>query len=135
MRFGLLGITGMMVCLLAQGQTQKPPKTATTAVAASVLILVNDEIPSSPGTGRKGASVWVGESYAAKRGIPAGNIVHLSIPCPDGALHWDCWHISWANFNTLIRQPLLKALNSRGVSNPIRYIVPVWGVPSHISPI
>jgi uncharacterized protein (TIGR03790 family) len=127
-----------LVCFLARAQTPnspalKPPKTAASAEAASVLILVNAEIPPSPGTGRKGASEWVGEYYAAKRGIPAGNILHLNIPCPDGALHWNCWHLSWADFNTMIREPLLKALNARGASNPIRYIVPVWGVPSHVS--
>jgi len=128
---------GAALCLLTQAQTPnntapKPPKIAESPLSASVLILVNDEIPPAPGTGRKGASEWVGEYYAAKRGIPAGNIVHLNIPCPDGALHWNCWHLSWQDFNATLRQPLLKALNSRGASNPIRYIVPVWGVPSHV---
>lgn len=130
----------ILTCLLAQAQTPnsavpKPPKTAASPEAASVLILVNDETPSSPGTGKKGASVWVGEFYAAKRGIPASNILHLSIPSNDGPLDWDSWHITWERFDTLIRQPLLKALNSRGSSNPIRYIVPVFGVPSHVSHI
>ena len=136
-----LAAAAIVFCLAAQAQTTaqlqapKPPKTAASPLAASVLILVNDEIFPSPGTGRKGASEWVGEYYAGKRGIPASNIVHLSIPCPDGALHWDCWHISWDNFNTMIRQPLLKALKSKDPSNSIRYIVPVWGIPSHISSI
>jgi uncharacterized protein (TIGR03790 family) len=139
--FRLLRIFGaILVCLAAQAQTPngappKPPKAAASPEAASVLILVNDETPPSPGTGRKGASVWVGEYYAAKRGIPVGNIVHLSIPCNDGALAWDSWHLTWASFDTSIRQPVLKALKSRGASNPIRYIVPVFGVPSHIASI
>src|SRR5690349_8479089 len=117
----------ILVSLAVQAQAPKPPKAAASPESASVLILVNDDVAPSPGTGRKGASVWVGEYYAEKRGIPAGNILHLSIPCQDGALAWDCWHISWEVFDTSIRRPLLKALNSRGASNPIHYIVPVWG--------
>ncbi len=136
MSFRLLPAAGtILVCLLAQAQDPKPPKTAASPEAASVLILVNDEVASAPGTGKKGASVWVGEYYAAKRGIPAGNIVHLNIPANDGPLAWDSWHMSWEGFNTSIRQPVLKALKSRGASNPIRYIVPVFGVPSHIASI
>ena len=129
----VLAAGAILTCWLAQAQTPRPPKTAASPLAASVLILVNDEIPPAPGTGRKGASDWVGEVYAEKRGIPSGNILHLSIPCADGALHWDCWHVSWADFDALIRRPVLKALTARGASNSIRYIVPVWGVPSHVT--
>jgi len=130
----------ILVSLAARAQAPntpapKPPKVAISPQAASVLILVNDDVPPSPGTGRKGASVWVGEYYAGKRGIPAGNILHLSIPCQDGALAWDCWHVSWEVFDASIRRPLLKALTARGTSSSIRYIVPVWGVPSHVSQI
>src|SRR5438045_4201397 len=99
----LRSLGAILICLLAQSQTPgdtapKPPKTAASPEAESVLILVNDETPSSPGTGRTGASVWVGEYYAGKRGIPASNILHLRLPCGDGPLHWDCWHISWEDF-------------------------------------
>ena len=68
-----LELAAALACLTfaAEAQKLKPPKQAASAEAASVLILVNDAAPAAEGTGRTNASVWVGESYAAKRGIPA----------------------------------------------------------------
>src|SRR5689334_24400801 len=104
---------------LATAQETKPPKTAGSAQAASVLILVNDEVPPAKGTGRTGASVWVGRSYAAKRGIPEKNIVHLQIPNTEGVYDWDSWHIRWETYDTYIRRPVLKALAAHASSGPI----------------
>lgn len=123
----------LLLALIAQGQQKPGPRQqASSAEAASVLILVNDTVPPAEGAGARGASVWVGEGYARKRGIPAANILHLRIPNTEGVLNWDSWHISWEKFDVHMRQPILKALNSRAAANPVHYIVPVWGVPSHV---
>jgi uncharacterized protein (TIGR03790 family) len=120
----------LLVALAAFAQRPRPPKQASSVETASVLIVVNDAVPPFEGTGRVGASLWVGQSYAAKRGIPAANIVHLSIPNTEGVLNWDSWHINWQRFDEGIRKPLLKALAAR--KDQPHYIVPVWGVPAHV---
>src|SRR5260370_26251635 len=66
--------------------------------AATVLILVNDAVPKAAGTGGKGASVWVGETYAKRRGVPFTQILHLNIPlgcCDNNPLDWDSWDGGW----------------------------------------
>src|SRR5262245_41148609 len=66
--------------------------------ADRVLILVNDSVPPEAGTGRKGASLFVGEHYADRRGIPRSNILHLTIPlacCDNDPRAWDSWNVSW----------------------------------------
>jgi len=98
----------------------------------TVLILVNDVAPPESGTGSKGASVYVGEYYATRRGIPFSNIVHLSIPlscCDNDPKAWDSWNIGWDNFNTYIRTPVKNFLESHGLKYQIKYIVPTYGVP------
>src|SRR5262245_7454615 len=99
------GVALLVFTFGAAAQSLKPPKQAASPEAASVLILVNDEVLPEKGTGRKSASIWVGESYAAKRGIPESNILHLRIPGTGDPLAWDAWHISWDNFDTYIRKP------------------------------
>lgn len=109
-----------------------PPKQATSPEAASVLILVNEAVPAAEGTAGMGASVWVGTSYAEKRGIPASNILHLNIPNTANPLAWDSRRIPWERFDSAVRQPVLERLND---ADEIHYIVPVFGVPTHISRI
>src|SRR5206468_6064526 len=48
-----------------------------TPLAERVLVLVNDRMPKEGGTGSMGASIFVGQYYAAKRNIPAANILLL----------------------------------------------------------
>ena len=100
--------------------------------AAAVLILVNDAVPPQPGTGTKGASVFVGEYYAQQRGVPANQILHLNVPlgcCANEPIDWDSWNSDWQKFDTTIRQPVRKFLADNKLTNQINYIVPVYGIP------
>lgn len=74
----------------------------------------------------------VGEYYAEKRGIPAGNILYLDIPNTEEPLAWDAWHIPHARYEESIRQPLLKKLRSYPPEQRILYIVTTYGVPSRL---
>ena len=106
---------------------------AATPDASRVLILVNDEVPPSAGTGRKGASVYAGEYYAEKRGVPKEHILHLRIPlacCQHDPLAWDSWHIRWDRFDETIRKPLLKYLSAHRLTGEIDYIVSAFGIPT-----
>ena len=137
-----LAVRGMFLQILLlsrmfpQGEGQpkaKPAPEGVFAEAASVLILVNDAVPPAKGTGRKGASVWVGEYYAAKRGIPAGNIVHLNVPNSEDPLAWDSYFVDWARMEQNILSPVRRFLQSHNLAGRIHYIVPVFGVPSHFT--
>ena len=91
--------------------------------ASRVLILVNDAMKPETGSGTTGASVFVGEYYAGKRGIPKANILHLttvtdeSIPYPD--------------YVSQIEKPVKAFLEANGgaMKRQILYIVPTYGVP------
>jgi uncharacterized protein (TIGR03790 family) len=99
---------------------------------ATVLILVNDLVPPETGTGSIGASVYVGQYYAAQRGIPFSNIVHLSVRlacCDNDPKEWDSWNIDWQTFDTTIRTPVKSFLESNGLTATIKYIVPTYGIP------
>src|SRR5436305_2216403 len=90
---------------------------------ATVLILVNDRVPDS---------IYVGEYYATRRGIPFTNIVHLSVPlacCDNDPIQWDSWNIGWDTFDTYIRAPLKQFLEDNGLRDTIKYIVPTYGIP------
>ena len=113
----------------AMGQAPKDAP-APAPEAASVLILVNDAVPKAPGTGNKGASVWVGETYARRRGVPLNQVLHLDIPqAGDSPLEWDSWNIGWERFDTTIRRPVKKFLAAKGMGEKIRYIVTTYGIP------
>src|SRR5437867_9175312 len=97
--------------------------------------MVNDATPPEPGTGTWGASEYVGRYYAQARGIPLSNILHINSPmgcCSSNAHDWDSWHISWDDFNSRIRTPLKNFLEAQGLKTRIKYVVPTYGVPSHI---
>ena len=105
---------------------------------ASVLIVVNDNTPPEAGTDGVGAGQFVANHYAEARGIPAGNIVHIrtSMACCDSdPRHWDSWHISWERFVSDVRGPIQSYLETTQLRNKIKYIVPTYGVPSHISKV
>jgi uncharacterized protein (TIGR03790 family) len=98
-----------------------------------VLILVNDAVAPAAGTGGKGASVWVGEHYAKRRGVPASRIVHLEVPNTADPLAWDSWFLNWQRMEANILEPVRQFLRSRNLTEKIHYLVPVYGVPSHFS--
>ena len=83
-----------------------------------VLILVNDRVPES---------VSVGQYYAAKRNIPAANILHLKTGATE--------QISQEEFNDQIEKPVRKFLDANGgaMRQKILYIVPTYGVPVKIA--
>ncbi len=83
-----------------------------------VLILVNDRVP---------AGVSVGQYYAAKRNIPAANILHLKTLATE--------QISQDEFKDQIEKPLRKFLDAGdgAMRRKILYIVPTYGVPVKIA--
>lgn len=107
---------------------------------STVLVLVNDLTPAESGTNGTGASVWVGQYYAAQRGIPAQNVLHLSVQgnsCgspPNGCIDnnpasFDSYNIPWSRYDGSIRQPVKAYLEANGLKTKIKYIVPVYGIP------
>ncbi|MEP7353903.1 MAG: TIGR03790 family protein [Acidobacteriota bacterium] len=96
----------------------------------TVLILVNDQSPAETGTGGLGASVFVGQHYAQKRGIPSSNILHLNIPVGGNNNAFDAEFMTFASFDALIRQPIKTFLQNSGLKNQIKFIVPTYGIPS-----
>lgn len=91
--------------------------------AERVLILVNDAMKPEPGTGAIGASVFVGEYYAGKRGIPKGNILHLTTATAEA--------VSYSDYVNQIEKPVKAFLeaNDGAKKQQILYIVPTYGIP------
>jgi len=103
---------------------------------ASVLLIVNDATVPEPGTGKMKASQYVANYYAQARRIPKSNIFHINYRmgcCSSYATLSDSWTISWKDFDERIRQPLKKFLEEKQLKDKIRYIVPTYGVPSHLT--
>lgn len=92
-----------------------------------VLVLVNDAMPAETGTGGIGASVYVGTHYATARGIPVGNILHLTTDTNQLT--------TIGHYQSQVETPLLAALNANGglLKHQILYIVPCYGVPFNVS--
>jgi uncharacterized protein (TIGR03790 family) len=104
--------------------------------ADRILILVNDSVPPEAGTGLKGASLFVGEHYADRRGVPPSNIVHLRIPpvcCDNDPHHVDNWNITWSRFEEHVRAPIRQFLEKRAGSPRILYLVSTYGIPLRVS--
>ena len=96
---------------------------------------MNDALLPDANTAGVPASQYVGQYYATKRGIPTSNIVHVNVPlgcCSNDPGASDSWMISWSAFDSLVRQPIKAFLETNNLKNKIKYIVPVYGVPSHI---
>jgi len=89
-----------------------------------VLVVVNGASP---------ISVAIGERYAAKRGIPAENVVALTIPMLDPSLP-DASHetVLREDFDEKVRRPLEALLVERGAVDTIEIIVTTKGVPLRI---
>jgi uncharacterized protein (TIGR03790 family) len=80
------------------------------------LIVVNDS---------DGESLELGVYYAAARGIPQKNIVHVAVPMSSATL-------TFAQFEALIRLPVLEHLTSSGISDQIDRVVFAWKVPYRV---
>src|SRR5260370_6315130 len=100
---------------------------------STVLVIVNDATPPGAGTNGVGASVWVGQHYAAARGIPTSNIFHMSYggwqglaPSPQD---WNNYYLDWNGYVGLLRDPLRQFMANNNLTNKINYIVPTYGVP------
>lgn len=92
-----------------------------------VLVIVNDRSRPEPATGGLGASLWVGQYYAAKRGIPAANIFHVKTTTDEA--------ISLEDYKAQIETPLRKFLDAHdgAMRSRILYLVPTYGVPVRIA--
>lgn len=92
-------------------------------LARRVLILVNDSMRAEAGTGSVGASVYVGQYYAQKRGIPDANIFHVKASTEET--------ISYDEYLSTIEKPLKAFLDANGgaMKRQILYIVPTYGIP------
>ena len=103
-----------------------------------MLVVVNDATVPESGTGSVGASQYVANRYAAARGIPTGNVAHInSNGCcgfADGTSPalYNNFHVSLDQFTADIAQPIKTYLESHSLKNQIKYIVPCYGVPTHI---
>ena len=107
---------------------------------ASVLVIVQDNSGPETGTGGKNASRYVADYYMRRRGIPAGNVVHVATHIdgcsgPGGLTcdltHSDSINIRDSDYQSQILAPILAKLNANNgaLRSRIKYIVPVYGVP------
>jgi len=103
-------------------------QTASWAGAENVLVLFNESWPDGDGNGVSD-SQDVAEYYAAKRGIPAENM--LGVECTTN------YTMSYADFHAKILSPLVahleQVVGGEVLSNRIFYIVPVYGVPVQVN--
>jgi uncharacterized protein (TIGR03790 family) len=89
-----------------------------------VLVVVNDE---------SAISRAIGEHYRATRGVPAGNVVHLSIPVTDPSFTtWAHETVSRGRYERDIRDPIAAFLASGTATGDIEIIVTTKGVPLRI---
>jgi uncharacterized protein (TIGR03790 family) len=89
-----------------------------------VLVVVNDE---------SAISRAIAEHYVASRGVPAGNVVHLSIPLVDPTFTtWAHETVSRDRYERDIRDPVAAFLASEAPPREIEIIVTTKGVPLRI---
>jgi uncharacterized protein (TIGR03790 family) len=114
---------GLLVALLAPGSSlaDDPPE----AAHPEVLVVVNDASPTS---------VAIGEAYRRSRGVPAGNVVHLTVPLRDPTLATaDHETIGRAQYEERVRDPIASRLRDRGLAERIEILVTTKGVPLRIA--
>jgi uncharacterized protein (TIGR03790 family) len=86
-----------------------------------VLVVVNGESP---------VSTAIGRYYAARRGVPAENVVALRVPVRDPSLTTPRHEkVSRADFVRLVREPIAAFLRERDAAREIRILVTTSGVP------
>jgi uncharacterized protein (TIGR03790 family) len=89
-----------------------------------VLVVVNDE---------SAISRAIGEHYRTTRGVPARNVVHLSIPLTDPTFTtWAHETVSRQRYQREIRDPIAAFLASAKTAGEIEIIVTTKGVPLRI---
>ena len=94
--------------------------------SGDVLVVVNGNSP---------LSVATGEYYAARRNVPAANLVTLDNTTPDPALGTsDHETVSLARFDSQIRIPLETHLIANDLVDRIRILVLAPGVPHRVAP-
>jgi uncharacterized protein (TIGR03790 family) len=81
-----------------------------------VLLVVNAASP---------ASAQIGEHYAKARGVPADQIIKLTLPLKD--------EISQTDYTTLIERPLAAWFAASGAQDRILYLVLTKGVPIRVA--
>jgi uncharacterized protein (TIGR03790 family) len=91
-------------------------RSAAAQSADNVLLVINDTNAASP---------RIGEYYQQKRGIPAGNVVHLKAADTDV--------VSRAAYAAGIEAPIAAALSKGSLQDRIFYIVLTKGVPLRIA--
>ncbi|MBW2578467.1 MAG: TIGR03790 family protein [Deltaproteobacteria bacterium] len=89
-----------------------------------IVVVVNDASP---------ISVAIGERYAATRGIPAENVVALTIPILDPSLADDSHETMLReDFDEKVRKPLETILIEQDLADTIEIIVTTKGVPLRV---
>lgn len=132
----------LLILLLVVGiftTAQQPKATGPCAPCYSddpsaVLLVVNDATIPETGTGSKGASQYVADVYRTLRKVPAVNVAHVNIAMSgDNPVAFDSWNITCDSFKADLRAPIKTHLENNGIKNQIRYIVPTYGVPTHVN--
>ncbi|HEY5659052.1 MAG TPA: TIGR03790 family protein, partial [Myxococcota bacterium] len=119
--YSILGLAGFHIAalLLAAGYAS-----ASTAGPPEIVLVVNDA---------SAISRAIGAYYAARRGVPAERIAHLSIPVRDPTLTTYAHEtISRSDFERAIRAPLEAFLRESGLADRIEILVTTKGVPLRI---
>ena len=90
----------------------------------NVLVITNSESP---------ISVAIGTYYAKARMIPSENVVRLKVPLRDPKLaNVADETITAAQYDELIRQPLERLIEERGLRDTIEILVTTKGIPLRV---
>ena len=92
------------------------------ALSARADLLPSQVVVVANGNSRE--SLEVAEHYAAKRGVPAQQIVKVNLPLDDT--------ISRHGYEQLIVSPLRQAIQAQNLQGRIRVVVTVYGVPLRV---
>jgi len=109
---------GLVVVLLASAARAAPAH-------PEVLVIVNDASPMS---------LAIGEAYRRLRGVPAQNVVHLSVPLGgDAALKTPAHErIDRYGYTKRVRDPVERFLRENDPNGRIRILVTTKGVPLRV---
>ncbi len=102
--------------LLVWGFLGFTPSEARAQGPENVALVINDQ---------SAASQRVGDYYAAKRAIPASNVIHIRVA--------DSETIDRIRYGLLIERPIAEALTRQGLQDRILYLVLTKGIPLRIT--
>lgn len=105
----------VLVFLLSLTYLVLAPAVRAELLPSQVMIVAN---------GNSRESLEVAEHYAAKRGVPAQQIVKLNLPLDDA--------ISRHGYEQLMVSPLRQAIQAQNLQGRIRVVVTVYGVPLRV---